>query len=574
MSREEAEIEEVTGYVKCPICGEVVKSKGTYGHFSKSHKELNYQDYKGKFVPAQPPEKEGEKPSTPLYKGEPDVNSILREILRTHPDVPKRVVDEIISWAHMSPGGLHPTQVAYLLSSMKGVSSQTANIVAQKYSLALAKAQQEGKIQQVPMIPGLPPSSSQMMFPAIPGLSQQPSPSPTFIPTMVPTVQTGQGFPLFPPQAPAPPSTAPYLTREEFLRLREEEREKSKMDRLEERMNAIDKSFNETLLKFKSDLLDSIQKQREPEGVRYEEIREPIDKRGNVCPPEEAVSVRIRRVPIISTVPPAGNYLTREEFLRLREEEREKSKMDRLEERVNAIDKSFADALSSFKDEVFKRIEDYRGPDYVVEEVPVDSEGKPCPPEMAVSVKRIRRPATVEREDFLDKFIKLKQAGILGKEKEIDENTIRRIMREEAERKPRESEDIRVLRAQLNESRKAIDDLKETIKAKDRQLLVDKISSLESRLSAIATTGGEWRSDEMKVLAASIHELGDVIKGKRPMEAAREILVPISSPPPPPPASQIAGEAERGGVIEGLRPYGLVRSGIKRRSIERPSVSA
>jgi len=562
MSQEEVETEEATGYAKCPVCGEIVKSKGKYGHFSRSHSELNYQDYKGKFVPVQPPEEEGEKP-TALYKGEPDVNSILREILRTHPDVPKRVVDEIISWAHMSPGGLHPTQVAYLLSSMKGVSSQTANIVAQKYSLALAKAQQEGKIQQVPMIPGLPPTS-QMMFPAIPGLPQQPSPSPTFIPTMGPTVQTGQFFPPFPPQAPAPPTMPPsnFLTREEFLRLREEEREKSKMDRLEERVNAIDKSFNETLLKFKSDLLDSIQKQREPEGIRYEEIREPIDKRGNVCPPEEAVSVRIRRVPIISTVPPAGNFLTREEFLRLREEEREKSKMDRLEERINAIDKSFADALSSFKDEVFKRIEDYRGPDYVVEEIPVDSEGRPCPPEMAVSVKRIRRPPTVEREDFLDKFIKLKQAGIIGKEKEIDENTIRRIMREEANRRTGESEEVRDLRDQLKESRKAIEDLKGAIEAKDRQLLVDKINGLESRLSAIATTGGEWRSDEMKVLAASIHELGEVIKGKKPMEAAREILVPLT--PPPPPASQMAGEVERGGVIEGLRKYGLVKSAINR----------
>jgi len=563
MSQEEVEIGEATGYAKCPVCGETVKSKGKYGHFSRSHQELNYQDYKGKFVPVQPPEKEGEKPSAPLYKGEPDVNSILREILRTHPDVPKRVVDEIISWAHMSPGGLHPTQVAYLLSSMKGVSSQTANIVAQKYSLALAKAQQEGKIQQVPMIPGLPPTSSQMMFPAIPGLSQQPSPTPSFMqyPTMGPTVQTGQGFPLFPPQATASPSTAPYLTREEFLRLREEEREKSKMDRLEERMDTMDKGFNEALLKFKSDLLDSIQKQREPEGMRYEEIREPIDKRGNVCPPEEAVSVRIRRVPIASV--PSGNYLTREEFLKMREEEREKSKMDRLEERMNAIDKSFANALSSFKDEVFKRIEDYRGPDlqYVVEEVPVDSEGKPCPPEMAVSVKRIRRPPTVEREDFLDKFIKLKQAGILGKEKEIDESTIRRIMREEAERKTGESEEVRALRDQLNDSRKAIEDLKGAIEAKDRQLLVDKISGLESRLSAIATTGGEWRSDEMKVLASSIHELGEVIKGKRPMEAAREILVPLT---PPPPASQMAGEVERGGVIEGLRPYGLVRSALNR----------
>jgi len=468
MSQEGAEIEEPTGFVKCPVCGETIKSKGQYGHFSRNHPDLNYREYRDMFTPAKPPERvEEARAPEQLYKGEPDVNSILREILRTHPDVPKRVVEEIMSWAQMSPGGLHPTQVAYLLSSMKGVSSQTANIVAQKYSLALIKAQQEGKIQQVPMIPGLPAQAQQMMFPATPGLTQQQTPTLQF------------------------PTTGG------------------------------------------------------PETRAFQFLTPWIPQSGTSATPTTA-------------------YLTREEFLRLMEEEREKSKIDRLEERINQIDKSFANTLSSLKDDILKRFEEYRRPDlqYVVEEIPVDKDGKPCPPDKAVTVKRVHRPPTVptvEREDFLDKLIKLKQSGIIGKE--IDENTIRRIIKEE--RRPEESEEVKALRAQLNDSRKAIDDLKGMIEAKDRQALVEKLNSLENRLNTIATVGGEWRTDEMKVLASSIHELADIIKGKRPLETAKEILVPPGVTPTRPP-SEMAGESERGRVIRELSKHGLVTRIVER----------
>jgi len=126
--------------------------------------------------PTEAPPEEG------IYKGETDVNAILLEILTTHPDVPSRVKDEVLSWARMSPGGLHPTQVAYLLSSMKGLSSQTANIVAQKYAFALAKAQQERGIQL----------TFQPLSLYGPVMSQQP---PLGFPTTI----------SFPPQAPSQP---------------------------------------------------------------------------------------------------------------------------------------------------------------------------------------------------------------------------------------------------------------------------------------------------------------------------------------------------------------------------------
>jgi len=102
----------------------------------------------------------GEVPPEGLYKTEPDVNSILEEILSTHPDVPPKVKDEVMDWARRR-GSLDPGFVAWLLSSMRGVSSTTAHVVSQKYALALQKAQMEGRIQLpsgYPLYPALPPA--------------------------------------------------------------------------------------------------------------------------------------------------------------------------------------------------------------------------------------------------------------------------------------------------------------------------------------------------------------------------------------------------------------------------------
>lgn len=84
------------------------------------------------------------------YKGPVDATLILRQILAKHPDIPPKVVEEVLSWAEYGP--IHPTQLVYLLQSMRGIQSTTANIVAQKYSLALQKASQEGKLQIPPPI--------------------------------------------------------------------------------------------------------------------------------------------------------------------------------------------------------------------------------------------------------------------------------------------------------------------------------------------------------------------------------------------------------------------------------------
>jgi len=134
-----SEICELTGMEKL----KVGRIKGQVSRWRKRHEEKK----------AGTKETTEEEPPEGIYKGETEYNKILHEALVGHPDIREKHIQEIMSWARMS-GGLHPTQVAYLLSSMRGIDPKTANMVAQKYSLALINAQREAATQQA-LLPGL-----------------------------------------------------------------------------------------------------------------------------------------------------------------------------------------------------------------------------------------------------------------------------------------------------------------------------------------------------------------------------------------------------------------------------------
>jgi len=228
-----------TGFVSCPVCDAILKSKGKYGHFKTSHPELPYPDYRDKFRPAKPLEPEKAKEGEPLYKGELDTTNILKGILTKHPDIPSKVVDEVCSWAEYGP--IHPTQLVSLLQSFRGITATTAYIVAQKYALALQKAQQEGKLQMPPLVGGPMPATQppQWGFPTgFPqqqpptGLAQQqppisyaPQPFPQQTPfPQAPSYQPPQ--PWYQPQpSPQPQQDVRSIIRDE-LRLIEERRPK------------------------------------------------------------------------------------------------------------------------------------------------------------------------------------------------------------------------------------------------------------------------------------------------------------------------------------------------------------
>lgn len=170
----------------------------------------------GKQEPSQEESKEA-----PIYKGETDTTVILKDILVHHPDIPAKVVDEVLSWAEFGP--IHPTQLISLLQSFRGVTATTAYIVSQKYNLALQKAQQEGRLNLLPFVGGPVPGgpgttpfpgggfSGAASSPPIPGTPQVPQ-----------TTSTPTGWGNYPSNWPGyPPSP---VTEEKIRNIIREER--------------------------------------------------------------------------------------------------------------------------------------------------------------------------------------------------------------------------------------------------------------------------------------------------------------------------------------------------------------
>jgi len=173
---------------------------------------------------AQPIQGEAKAGEEPLYKGELDTTSILKDILTKHPDIPPKVVDEVLSWAEFGP--IHPTQLVSLLQSFRGITATTAYIIAQKYALALQKAQLEGKLQIPPLVGGPMPASqpTQWSFPQVmPTTLQQPVP---VISSQQFPQQPATGTPAYAPQQtfasgwPVPQQDIRSIIREE-LRVKE-----------------------------------------------------------------------------------------------------------------------------------------------------------------------------------------------------------------------------------------------------------------------------------------------------------------------------------------------------------------
>jgi len=193
----------------------------------------------------------------------------------------------------------------------------------------------------------------------------------------------------------------------------------------------------------------------------------------------------------------------------------------------------------------------------------IDAEGNLCAPEKAVSVRIKRTPIETKGGLTAEEVRRIVREG----KEEITPEKIRDIFRSESSRG--ESEEVKVLKAELGESRKSIEDLRGTIEAKDRQALLDKVSGLERTVSDLASAGiGEWKSDEIRLIKSGISDIKDIVKtylsGERPLDRAERIITggPQGGRPP----SEMAGEAERGGVIDELRKHGLVTRIVERRN--------
>lgn len=94
-----------------------------------------------------------EAPPRGLVKTAPEAVEILEKILDVHPDIKDSIKKEVLSMAELQP--LNPQLVEWTLNRLRGCSRETASYVAQKFALALAKAQAEalgGQAQPAPVM--------------------------------------------------------------------------------------------------------------------------------------------------------------------------------------------------------------------------------------------------------------------------------------------------------------------------------------------------------------------------------------------------------------------------------------
>ena len=242
------------------------------------------------------------------------------------------------------------------------------------------------------------------------------------------------------------------------------------------------------------------------------------------------------------------------------------------EKKLENLERSLADLVKDLPNTIKNAMPQVEGQYEEVTEY-IDKNGNLCgDPEKAFSLRSIRRPITSapresadvrelkEKVDSLTKSLQDKTIGNLEKSiKDLSDKV------DSVGKRPEESPELKEIRAQLEHTRSTVSEMKETMVTKEREVLLNRIDGLEDRISSYSRTAGEWKTDEAKLIASELGEIGGIVKEiakKDRIGLVREIIVPESSKPP---TEEAAGEEERGGIINGLRKHGLTARIIERK---------
>jgi hypothetical protein len=443
---------ESTGYALCPVCEGVVKTKGKYGHFKTAHPELNYQEYKDQFKPAPKPESEEEekKEKEEEEEGPPEaeerrlvaqdgregLNKIkrdrLRKVLDLVPGIGKKVIPFILhKWDVNTRLRDDPNELFNMLNFEAGLKPNIAtSIVKDVFSVEEEFADLLQRRGEQPIFFGAPTQqmTGQRYYGGYGGQTQP--------------FQQGTQY-----------GGTPFLTREEYFKMQRDEDERTRLSKIETDMRSL---------------------------------REDLPKMIREASPRTEVEA-----------------------------------------------------------------------DYIIEEIPLDRSGNPCPPEKAVSIQTRRIPFKdrgLTAED-VRKIVQDSQAKLTAED-------VRKIVREEKGEKPPsvdESPVFRDLKGRLDSITEKYDGLKERMESEERKQLLDTINDLKGEITRAQTTGGEWRTDEGKAIGIGLDRIGRVLEEaakKTPLDKVERLLAPsgLSSEPPPPAE---AGEGTKPSLEE-LRKEGLV----------------
>lgn len=256
---------------------------------------------------------------------------------------------------------------------------------------------------------------------------------------------------------------------------------------------------------------------------------------------------------------------TERDILRLRQDWDKEKKLESLERSVTDLVRDLPNTIKNAMPQVegqYEEVTEY-----------IDKNGNLCSdPEKAFSLRSIRRPITSapresadvrelkEKVDSLTKSLQDKTFGDLEKSVKALADKV-----DSMGKRSEESPEIRDLKSQLDQTRTSLSEMKETMVSKDREQLLKTIESLDQRISHLTTTSGEWKTDEAKLIASELGEIGGIareIAKKDRLGLIREVIIPESNPPP---TAVAAGEEARGDVIDELRKHGLTARIIERK---------
>ena len=237
------------------------------------------------------------------YEDEADTDwrSTLKKVVSSHPGLPKGAVDELIQWADYLPPNqfMQPSQVAYILEGMKGVTSKQASVVAQKYQLALQKAQYGAMQQQRrggfgPGFGLFDPNTMPMNLPPSTGYPIPPSTGYPMQPPVYPTTQPMgydyQGRPVYqqPYQQTQPPEKG--LTLEDVRKLFDDRTRDEEIRTLRQIVTDMPKLLQDAL---------GGRGVGGQGNVHYRRIRVPVDAQGKPTDPDTAVSIQLIEEPVV-----------------------------------------------------------------------------------------------------------------------------------------------------------------------------------------------------------------------------------------------------------------------------------
>lgn len=310
----------------------------------------------------EPDEPETEERQEELYKFGSNSNEVLRDILTKHPSIGEKRIKEVMDWAELYGGKLQPFQLPYILTSL-GVKHAIANLVSQKYNLALQRAQQQFNPMAMGnmMAFGNMPGSQGGSF--MPGMGMYPG-------NMGYDNQTYRMTPYGPMPVPTPKDRdedkdldRKYMTKEDFKEFIEEQNRKSETEKLRDEIKELRRYITEQ------------GSRNRPDGGyshgNYEEERVPIDDKGNIVHPNQATSVKYVRRPVDKGTQGVGadrylmeklekieNRLQEEKYESLRNEIRElkqgneeSPELRRMEQKLEQYEKS----IDGLKEELDQR---------------------------------------------------------------------------------------------------------------------------------------------------------------------------------------------------------------------------